>query len=75
MPLYGTNHSPLVQDDAPFFVTLAELDTWGTRIPQALSGVLPYVERKTSAEGSGSQGKLLVSSCKLLRGFLFNESL
>lgn len=75
MPLYGTNHSKLVQDDAPFFVTLAELDTWGTQVPQALSGVLPYVERKLSLEGSASQGKLLVSSCKLLRGSLSNQSL
>ncbi|TCD66207.1 hypothetical protein EIP91_001654 [Steccherinum ochraceum] len=60
MPLNGTNHSKLVLDDAPFFKTLAEFDEWADRMPQELSGVLPYRARRQSSPGSSSQGKLLL---------------
>ncbi|KAH9853285.1 glycosyl hydrolase family 85-domain-containing protein [Lenzites betulinus] len=63
MPLRGTNHSPLVSDDAPYFRSLSDLDQWNAQSSHVrkLDGVLPYVPRSTT-EGSDVEfgGKLLV---------------
>lgn len=63
MPLRGENHSPAVNDDAPFFRTLADLDVWAAtaNFAKPLSNVLSYTPRSnTEVDHTGSRGKLLV---------------
>ncbi|KAH0839344.1 glycoside hydrolase family 85 protein [Lanmaoa asiatica] len=60
MPLRGEGHSDLVRDEAPYFNSLAELDTWFAQPHDKLSGVLPYQPRPYIDGQSDSRGKLLV---------------
>ena len=59
MPLRGEGHSDFVRDEAPYFKSLAELDTWFTRPHDKLSGVLPYQPRPC-IDGQSDRAKLLV---------------
>ncbi|PCH41736.1 glycoside hydrolase family 85 protein [Wolfiporia cocos MD-104 SS10] len=60
MPLRGSQHSSNVLDDSPYFVTLAELDTWAGRPSAKLQGVLAYHPRRSlNGSSSESRGKLL----------------
>ena len=64
MPLRGTGHSSKVQQDAPYFKTLEELDLWAATPSKKLSGVLGYKSpRKVDGFESDHRGKLLVMSC------------
>lgn len=60
MPLRGKGHSNLVRDEAPYFKSLAEFDTWFAQPHDNLSGVLPYQPRPYVDGRSDSRGKLLV---------------
>ncbi|CAL1702973.1 unnamed protein product [Somion occarium] len=61
MPLRGSNHSPLVSDEAPYFKTLADLDEWMDKGRPRLNAILPYHPRNpVNGVVSGSKGKLLV---------------
>jgi mannosyl-glycoprotein endo-beta-N-acetylglucosaminidase len=60
MPLRGEGHSDLVRDEAPYFKSLAELDTWFAQPHDKLSGVLPYQHRPYIDGQSDSRAKLLV---------------
>ncbi|OSX60714.1 glycoside hydrolase family 85 protein [Postia placenta MAD-698-R-SB12] len=66
MPLRGSNHSPRVQDKAPFFDTLTELDDWASKPARRLNGVVDYHPRRPIEGRSAEQhGKLLVISIVL----------
>lgn len=67
MPLRGSNHSPRVQDEAPFFDTLAELDDWASKPARRLNGIVDYHPRRPEVEGlsENRHGKLLVISIVL----------
>ncbi|KAH9936857.1 glycosyl hydrolase family 85-domain-containing protein [Epithele typhae] len=61
MPIEGTNHSPSVSDQDPFFDSLTELDQRAPLVSK-LEGVLPYTPR-TDVDGfprASTTGKLLV---------------
>ncbi|KAG6375348.1 glycoside hydrolase family 85 protein [Boletus reticuloceps] len=60
MPLLGEGHSDFVRDEAPYFRSLAELDTWFAQPHDKLSGVVPYQPRPQVDGQSDSIGKLLV---------------
>ncbi|KDQ49805.1 glycoside hydrolase family 85 protein [Jaapia argillacea MUCL 33604] len=64
MPLFGSGHSTLVSDEAPYFESLRDLDDWTIRSNTAsrrLTGVLPYHPRsRVEVTTSESTGKLLV---------------
>jgi len=62
MPLRGVGHSRLVGDEAPYFVSLTELDMWFTQPRRKLTGVLPYQPRPHIEGQSGDRGKLLVTN-------------
>lgn len=66
MPLRGTDHSSKVQQDAPYFKTLEELDLWAATPSKNLSGVLGYKPlRKVDGLESEHRGKLLVMAKSL----------
>lgn len=66
MPLRGTDHSSKVQQDAPYFKTLEELDLWAATPSKKLSGVLGYNPlRKVDGLESEHRGKLLVMAKSL----------
>jgi hypothetical protein len=48
----------VVPEDAPYFSSLSELDSWAARAPRKLTGVLTYHARRGIY--SDNQGKLLV---------------
>lgn len=61
MPLVGVGHSlNLVGDEAPYFTSLEELDSWMDKPSRKLRSVLPYAPRSKIASPS-QQGQLLVS--------------
>lgn len=61
MPLRGEKHSDLVRDEAPYFKSLPELDTWFTQLHDKLPGVVPYRPRPhVDGQESDSGAKLLV---------------
>lgn len=60
MPLVGSGHSiSLIGDEAPYFISLEELDSWMDKPSRKLQSVLPYTPRsKTVSPPDG--GLLLV---------------
>ena len=66
MPLVGTGHSlNLVGDEAPFFTSLEELDSWMEKPSKKLRSVLPYTSRSRS-ENPPKQGQLLVRRIEVI---------
>ena len=60
MPLVGVDHSlNLVGDEAPYFTSLEELDSWMDKPSKELRSVLPYTPRSRTASAP-KQGRLLV---------------
>jgi len=60
MPLAGTGHSlNLVGDEAPYFTSLEELDSWMDKQSRKLRSVLPYTPRSRTVSPP-EKGKLLV---------------
>ena len=66
MPLVGTGHSlGHVADEAPYFISLEELDYWIDKPPRKLRSVLPYTPRSKTASPP-EEGQLLVCPITLL---------
>jgi hypothetical protein len=60
MPLVGAGHSlNLVGDEAPYFTSLEELDSWMDKPSRKLRSVLPYTPRSRTAS-LPQHGQLLV---------------
>ena len=49
MPLPGKGHSLLARDEHPFFVSLAQLDSWSETALLPTHKVIPYLPRRQSA--------------------------
>jgi hypothetical protein len=63
MPLAGVGHSlNLVGDEAPYFTSLEELDSWMDKPSKKLRSVLPYTPR-SKVVSTPEQGQLLVRIC------------
>jgi len=62
MPLNGQGNSPFYKDDAPFFESLEEFDSWINNPAKKLTGVVPYRPRSVLGPGGGlKDGRLLVN--------------
>lgn len=62
MPLRGTGHSKSVGDEAPYFESLADLDSWASAPSKKLGGVLGFQSKGHSRDllDSDHRGQLLV---------------
>jgi mannosyl-glycoprotein endo-beta-N-acetylglucosaminidase len=66
MPLRGQGHSKLVQDETPFFSSLADLDVWAAKCSKKLTGLVEYQPRSQVQDlPSEGRGKLLVNGIDL----------
>lgn len=66
MPLVGAGHSlNLVGDEAPYFTSLEELDSWMDKPSRKLRSVLPYTPRSKTTSPL-QQGQLLVSPTDII---------
>jgi hypothetical protein len=66
MPLVGTGHSlNLVGDEAPYFTSLEELDSWMDKPSKQLRSVVPYTPRSRT-ENPQKQGQLLVGPIDII---------
>ena len=61
MPLRGVGHSKLVENPAPYFTTLAELDEWADQPRAKLTGLLEYRPRARVEGTADGRGRLLVN--------------
>jgi hypothetical protein len=59
MPLAGSTHTSLGNDDAPYFTSLTDLDAWMDKPSAKLEGVVPYLRPEDEAPVA-QQGRLLV---------------
>jgi mannosyl-glycoprotein endo-beta-N-acetylglucosaminidase len=71
MPLAGSIHSALSRDEAPYFESLAALDTWLDKPKPKLEGVLPFPSKNSTSSSSNATneetGRLLVKHSSILR--------
>lgn len=68
MPLVGIDHSlELIGDEAPYFTSLEELDSWMDTPSKQLRSVLPYTPRPKT-ENPLNQGQLLVRLIESILG-------
>lgn len=66
MPLVGVDHSlNLIGDEAPYFTSLEELDSWMDKPCKELRSVLPFTPRSRTVSAP-KQGRLLVRPVEII---------